>query len=140
MPPRLTALALGIALAAPAMAQDQGGAGLLFSRMDADGNGEISTGELAGQRGRQFRRLDGDGDARVTLDELAAAEARLARFAALSRVAPEDRLRAQDRDGDGGLSEAEFTAIPRAFPMIDADGNGAISRAEFDRLLDILSR
>jgi Ca2+-binding EF-hand superfamily protein len=132
--PKMTALLLlSLGLAAPAFAQDGRGMELMFTRLDADGNGEVSLEEITEARSQQFQRSDADGDGRVTLAELTAMQERIARLVTLPGAAPAERLRRQDLDGDGSLSVTEFTAPPPLFDLIDADGNGAISRAELDR-------
>lgn len=141
MPRHLTMMtAFALALSGPALAQTGWGAGLLFDRLDADGNGEVSLAEITAARQAQFDRVDANGDGAVTLDELGAAQDRLRRFVELPGADPAERLRRQDRDGDGRLSRDEFSAVPPALLLIDADGNGAISRAEFDRAMSVLSR
>jgi Ca2+-binding EF-hand superfamily protein len=124
---------LALGLAAPVLAQDGRGLEMIFRQIDADGNGEVTTQELTDARSRQFARTDADGDGVVTLAELEAVQARIARFADLAGAAPTERIRRQDKNGDGILSAGEFTALPPFFALIDADGNGAISRAELER-------
>ncbi|MCU0826978.1 MAG: calcium-binding protein [Tabrizicola sp.] len=135
--PLLTLIALGLAV--PALAQDGRGVDMLFGRIDADGNGEVSMEELGAARATQFQRLDADADGTVTLAEMTEARERLAR---LVRAAgdPAERFARQDQDGNGALTEAEFTALPPAILLIDVDGNGAISRDEFDRARDAISQ
>jgi Ca2+-binding EF-hand superfamily protein len=136
---RSTALLLiAIGLAAPALAQDGRGLDRLFGQIDADGNGEVTAEELTDARSRQFERTDTDGDGVVTLAELEAVQARIARFVDLAGAAPTERIRRQDKNGDGTLSAEEFVALPPFFALIDADGNGAISRAELERARAIL--
>jgi EF hand len=118
----------------PALAQDAAGreamAGVIFARLDANGDGQVTRDEAVAMKEKSFARADKNGDGRLDTEELDRAQARLAK---VSEFAMTERVMRLDSDGDNALSLAEYTAATPFFTLIDADGNGAISQAEFDR-------
>lgn len=111
------------------MGQHGGGArdpGALFDRIDADGDGVVSTAEWqdAAARierrggpkggGRLFERADADGDGNLTRAEWDEAHARMQAWRDGERPSPEhmaERVFSEiDADGDGMLSLEEFRA------------------------------
>jgi len=106
------------------------GRGRLFEKLDLDKDGLVTHGEAMEARGRWFERVDGDGHGTLNLEEMTAqrrhggAEGKAGRF--------ERRFAKLDQDGDGGISQAEFTAgTGRWIERVDGDGDGAISREEW---------
>lgn len=93
----------------------------------------MSQPEIAAAREAQFARIDSDGDGRLSPGELSAMEESLSRFARLAELSLAERTARLDRDGDGFVSQEEYTRPSPFFTLIDADGNGALSRAEIDR-------
>lgn len=115
----LTALALGAALAVPALALAGGNkAGADFATMDTDQDGRISATEHSAGLEKKFAKLDTDGDGSISSLELSA-KGKADRFARL------------DIDGDGDLSRQEFTARGH-FAQLDANGDGFLSRSELE--------
>ena len=115
----------------------------LFTRLDRDGDGELTTDELppgiAEQFANLFTQADRDGDQRVTEQEFLQLQARLARRAnAKPGVAGGQRitqlLQRADRNQDGQLSRREAPPfLATRFGQIDADGNGQLDRQELTR-------
>lgn len=133
-------LAAGLSLlaaSAPSAAQEGTGraamAGVVFERLDADGDGRVTRGEMTEARRAGFERADRDGDGILSAAEIAARQERARRFARMAEAGASERLARLDGDGDGALTFEEFDADMPVFRLIDADGDGAISRAEFDR-------
>lgn len=124
-----------LAVALPALAADHGPGGRerpTFADFDANGDGEVTAGEIDAFREGRFAEIDTNGDGQVDRDEfLAHATARAEERAA----AMFDRL---DSDGDG-LLPRDLIALragpgaDRILDRLDADDSGGISEAEFDR-------
>jgi Ca2+-binding EF-hand superfamily protein len=108
-------------------------AALIFSRLDADQDGKISTAEMTAHKTAQFARADRDGNGRVDAAELSAMHDRMMQFANAAGSAVKAGVRRMDSDGDGALSLAEYTDRAPFFVLLDADGDGEVARAEFDR-------
>jgi hypothetical protein len=157
--PLFAALALtaGIAaLAAPTLlsADDRGGrwggmmgfgmmdgagdgpmAGFDFAKVDANGDGKITSEELAAWRQAGVAGIDADGDHLISAEELTAKM--MAEAQARIEARAKDRVAAQDANGDGKLSVEELIAPrigTRLFERADADGDGAVSEAEFQAM------
>lgn len=138
------------ALAAPA--QDLGFVmGAVFDRLDSNGDGILSKGEVTSAREQMFDRIDTDRDGIITLAEIEAAKAkaqerqlrRLARIAALRAEAsrtPSERFAALDQNHDGKVSRQEFVSESPWFDRIGKSGiaksGQGISKAEFAAFLD----
>ncbi len=102
-----------------------------FERLDADGDGQLSTRELrAAPRVLAGLRLPAGPGVAVTLTPGATARPAVP----LTRRAAPPRgpvwFQALDRNADGDVSRAEFTGTDDDFRRYDADGDGLISAAE----------
>jgi Ca2+-binding EF-hand superfamily protein len=116
-------------LLATALAE-AGGRGAMFDKLDLDNDGLVTRSEAVEARARWFENVDADADGYLTLEEMSAQRRHGGAEGKAGRI--ERRFAKLDRDGDGRLSQAEFTAksghwIDRA----DGDGDGAISREEW---------
>lgn len=148
----ILALMIPTAFAAPAFAQDAGADGaprMIFSELDADGNGAVSLEEMQAAGANRFARADADGDGALSRDEL------LAQHQARAEARVDRMLERADADGDGLLTQAEMEEAregrrgqgrghghgrggrggpnpERIFERMDADNDGAVTEAEFD--------
>ncbi len=97
----------------------------LFSRLDADKDGNISKSEFIEAQMARFKRLDVDGDGAVSKEEWGARRA---------NANPERVQRAFerfDRNGDGKISAEEWaSAGERVFVRADRDRDGFLSENE----------
>ncbi|AOZ68915.1 hypothetical protein LPB142_05940 [Rhodobacter xanthinilyticus] len=118
-------------VAAPALAAPPS-----FQSLDADGNGALSRQEFLAIRQAVFVRADRDGSQSLEAAEFEAAQA------AISGGAPArgQGFAALDRNGDGRVTLAEFTANTPGFDRADRDGNGTLSPAEFDRVRRLIAQ
>lgn len=122
----VAALSLGLA-AAPAHAQFRSGPGQIFDTADANSDGKITRDEFRAARAKTFTRLDRNSDGFVDekdkprrLREGKADDERMA------------ELRSEfDADGDGRISQAEFSNGPMlGFDRADADKDGELNAQE----------
>ena len=119
-------LAASLALSAAAQGRDPGEMLERLRQADADGDGAVSKAEFAAFRTRMFDRLDRDGDGFASAGDLPA------RAAGGTAGGAGDMLARADADGDGKVSRAEFAAAPSpGFDRLDADGDGTVTQAEF---------
>lgn len=138
----LTALAvLGLGLAAIYAADAEakgrhdragGFAELSFAELDADGDGQITEGDIDALRTARFAEVDADGDGQVSLEEF------VARAQADAEARATELFERLDVDGDGALSQDALQALrsgprfDRMLSRIDTDGDGGISEEEFE--------
>ena len=107
-------------------AQDRMDPWTRLQRMDADGDGKVSREEFRGPD-RFWERLDADADGFVTEEE-AKAMRRGAQGGPGGRVGDGGAAaRAFDADGDGKVTEAEWS---RFFATADVNGDGVLDREE----------
>lgn len=101
----------------------------MFSRFDANSDGQITRDEVKAQAAERFARMDTDGDGIVTRDERR--EARKARQ--IRRT--ERRFARMDTDGNGAVSVDEMKAAmarraERRFARLDTNADGGLSMDE----------
>ncbi len=128
------------ALAVPAMASAQGGghgfgqrSGNWFAMMDTNGDGVVSSEEIARFTEKRFASADANKDGNVTADEFKAARMKR-RDERMER-----RFSKLDRDGDKTVTQEEYAAgaaaravlrASRRFKRMVANGDGVVSLAE----------
>lgn len=124
-------------LSAPAMAGDRL-ADMAFTRLDANGDGQLDAAELQQARERRFERLDVNGDRVITAAEQAEAGSRMFRKAEALEGAMAVRFETLDTDRDGRLTQEEFLHPSSGNPVTraDKDGDGRISKAEFQAAIE----
>jgi EF hand len=139
-------LCAGCALSLAAFAGDGGHDKM--SKMDADGNGQISASEHEAGAKKMFEKMDADHDGQVTATEMDAG--REARAAAqdtrdqttggeATRLGKKEghgmssaqKIKKFDTNGDDAISAAEHaTGAKEMFGKMDKDGNGSLTTAE----------
>ena len=107
-----------------------------FSRMDSNGDGQITETEMDSARERLrdevFTRLDANGDGSVSRAEMEAAAA----MRTAGRKGRSNHLRAailsrMDTNGDGAITKTELEARAlERFEKLDANGDGTITEQE----------
>ncbi|WP_141246546.1 EF-hand domain-containing protein [Actibacterium ureilyticum] len=110
---------------------------------DLDGDGAVTLTEAQERRGDVFASFDADEDGFLSAGEYVVFDEARANDmaangpgpgqAAMQRAADGLRLQANDTDGDGRVSLAEFIgATPGWIAAMDRDGNGLITSRDFD--------
>lgn len=127
---RLSVLALAVAFAGAAFADQGMNKDDHSAMMDTDGDGSISAAEHAAGARAMFDRMDTDRDGSVSAAEMDAAHARMGRARAGAKSSS-DRMAKMDTDGNGSISAAEHAAgAQRMFSAMDGNRDGAVDRAE----------
>ncbi|NLO06943.1 MAG: hypothetical protein GX131_14045 [candidate division WS1 bacterium] len=111
----------------------------MLDHVDADKSGTVSQDEFSGPD-HAFTRLDADGDGQLTEAEVLAAAPRMQQRqdgeggGRGARLAPAERwqqmLSTWDADESGTISREEFRGQDHAFDRLDADANGQITEEE----------
>jgi Ca2+-binding EF-hand superfamily protein len=109
----------------------------VLKALDQDGDGAISREEVLVLRTELFARIDADGSGTLTRAETEAAKAAVEERRKARRAG---NVWAQDSDGDGQLTLAEFTAATPGFDRADTNGDGVLSGAELDRVMRLLGQ
>lgn len=132
------AFALAWAVAPPALAQDHGGRFMdrLFAKLDADGNGAISSAEGESAAVKMFEKRDADGDGFLSETEFMSSrhegKASAGRAHKLSEFKSK-RFAVADKNGDRRISAEEFfAAAQQRFAAADANGDGQVTREEME--------
>jgi Ca2+-binding EF-hand superfamily protein len=154
---KIVSLAAALGLGATALWAKGPDRAAIFSKIDADGNGELTQAELQAHAGARLAAADTDGDGFLSNAELLnarggdRAEKMLKRFdtnsdgvldageleaAANNRIAKRaQRMMARlDTNEDGKIAVAEALAgrdQAKLVERLDADGNGTLSQEEF---------
>ncbi len=119
----------GFSLIAATAIAGEGRGGKGFDRMDANGDGEISTEEIEARddarkahRAQMMAEADANGDGSVSREEFDA-------FREAKRAE-----RNPDKNGDGVVDRAEFVAkAEERFDKLDKNGDGVLSEDEQHR-------
>lgn len=110
-----------------------------FARLDANGDGKLDAADRAAKQQARFDRLDTNSDGQLTPAEFTARPQRAERGQPGQRAGRRGHrgggmmhmARMADADGDGAITQAEFTAGALAmFDRADADKNGTVTREE----------
>jgi len=100
----------------------------MFQEFDADGDGKVTKSELDTARMSRFSDADSDGSSSLNLDEFQGLWQNFMR----SRMV--DKFQMLDDDGDGQVSEREFSKpFNMALRYMDRNDDGAISMKEIKR-------
>lgn len=110
-----------------------------FERMDANDDGVLNAADREARQEARFDRLDTDSNGSISRDEFTAArggghqggEHRMGRRGHRGHGGPGMMAKMADTNGDGAISQAEFTAAALArFETADANNDGTVTAAE----------
>lgn len=130
--------ALAWAAATPVLAQDHGGRFMerLFAKMDADGNGVLSSAEGEAAVLKMFEKQDADGDRYLSQAEFMSRKHDRQPSAEKAQKLGDlkaKRFAALDKDGDGRVSAEEFfAAAQQRFAAADLNKDGQVTREEIE--------
>jgi Ca2+-binding EF-hand superfamily protein len=110
------------------------GPGGLLERVDANGDGKVTSAEMKSSAKGLFDSADTDHDGRVTKQEREAFQQQLhAKFKANHATKMAERFAKDDSNQDGRLSRKEAERMPdERFARIDGDKDGQLSKAELE--------
>lgn len=134
IPYHLAALIAGAAVAAPAAARDRPDPMDMLAQADANRDGAVTRAEFVDARRARFAKMDRDGDGYFSDGDLP----RLVRKRAGEKI--DRATQGFDANRDGRLSRDEFVNGPaRLFDLGDANHDGRIDRGEMDRLRTLVA-
>lgn len=134
--------------------QAQQRAATMFARLDVNGDGQLSDADRDARADQQFDKMDANGDGAISREEFAAVREARAEHREDRRAARAERggermargegrrggpgmrdargmMRAADADGNGTITQEEFTSAALArFDAADADNDGTVTREE----------
>ena len=133
-------LVMGSASIAAAKGGARGGMGpermdAMFTTLDTDGDGKITTEEFAAASAKRFAEADANSNGFLSSEEMTAMAVKQREKTREARAArrSERMLTKLDADKDGKLSLEELAAAPgpeRMLEKLDADSDDALSREE----------
>ena len=134
----LKPLCFAFVLAALAAGQAHAGNGKR-PKFDLNGDGVVTTDEVAQHRAQMFAKSDLDGDGFVTREEIEQIKAKMReQRTAASKGKYFNKV---DADGDGKISAAESQAqAQKMAAKLDSNGDGEISRDEFRAMMKAMHK
>ena len=100
----------------------------MMERYDSDSDGALTLDEIKTERGKQFKAFDKNADGSLDLGEYQAL------WADAMRERMVDRFQKHDNDGDGKISEEDFSGrFLRMMTWMDRNEDGKIDREDHPR-------
>ncbi len=115
-------------------------ADIMFKRMDANADNEISKSEFEAFHATRFKELDSNADGKLTKEEMDALHGKMQEHA---RSNFDERFNQADVNKDGALSAEEAKKTPilaKYFVEIDANKNGLITLEEIRTTMNAMHR
>jgi Ca2+-binding EF-hand superfamily protein len=109
----------------------------VMRQADKDKNGTISPDEFREAMDKVFKEADANGDGVLQRNEIGRANRALLPAGDTTGQRPEppaaniwERVLAQDKDGDGKISQSEWQGAPERFKRMDKNGDGFVTQEE----------
>ncbi|MBQ0796083.1 EF-hand domain-containing protein [Zhongshania sp.] len=119
---------LGVIVSMAAMSAIAGEGAKHHPKFDLNGDGTVSTEEMAQHRQAMFAKMDLNSDGNLTREEVTEYKAKLK---AEREVNKKDRFDRADANGDGQVSAEEFAAsTDKMTKRMDSNGDSNIDRRE----------
>lgn len=115
-------------------------ADIMFKRMDANADNEISKSEFEAFHAARFKELDSNADGKLTKEEMEELHGKMQEHA---RSNFDERFNQADVNKDGALSTEEAKKMPvlaKHFVEIDANKNGLITLEEVRATMNAMHR
>ena len=107
--------------------------GMMFKKLDANGDGVISKAEFNAFNARHFKKLDTNNDGKLTPEELQGGHKQeMGHGDGTTHL--DQRFNAADANHDGGLDREEASNMPmlsQYFDEVDANKDGKVTRQEY---------
>ena len=107
--------------------------GMMFKKLDTNGDGVISKAEFNAFNARHFRKLDTNNDGKLTPEELQGGHKQeMGHGDGTTHL--DQRFNAADANHDGGLDREEASNMPmlsQYFDEVDANKDGKVTRQEY---------
>ena len=107
--------------------------GMMFKKLDTNGDGVISKAEFNAFNARHFKKLDTNNDGKLTPEELQGGHKQeMGHGDGTTHL--DQRFNAADANHDGGLDREEASNMPmlsQYFDEVDANKDGKVTRQEY---------
>ena len=114
--------------------------GMMFKKLDTNGDGVISRKEFDAYNAKHFKELDLNKDGKLTLEELQGGHQQgMGHGDATTHL--DQRFNAADTNHDGGLDREEAKNMPmlsQYFDQVDANKDGKVTRQEYFDAMPLL--
>jgi hypothetical protein len=114
--------------------------GMVFNKLDTNGDGVISRKEFNAYNAKHFKELDTNKDGKLTLEELQGGQnPRMGHGDGTTHL--DQRFNAADANHDGGLDREEAKNMPMLsmyFDEVDANKDGKVTRQEYFDAMPLL--
>ncbi len=119
--------------------------GMMFKKLDTNGDGVISKAEFNAFNARHFKKLDTNKDGKLTPDELQGGQNQTGQSPEMGHgdgtTHLDQRFNAADANHDGGLDREEAKNMPMLtmyFDEVDANKDGKVTRQEYFDAMPLL--
>src|SRR5665811_1751655 len=119
--------------------------GMMFKKLDTNGDGVISKAEFNAFNAKHFKELDTNKDGKLTLEELQGGQNQTGQSPEMGHgdgtTHLDQRFNAADANHDGGLDREEAKDMPmlsQYFDEVDTNKDGKVTRQEYFDAMPLL--